>query len=190
MNPPSGFLFFGDRFARQERDAIGLPLRLAAALGAPVRDLTTPGGIREIYERISSMPDLPHHDRVNQHTPQPIILLGAEDAKGGGCSPAAYIGAVKAIRLTCADLGWRPPLILFAPSCPPTTNVGLRGFAKGSRRWLERMAGFLNADAAQLSQQPVIVPPVRSDHFLNQLTLKTEGIDELAAWIAARLRPS
>lgn len=172
---PVQYVLLGDGFGAQVRDGVGLALRLGMDLGLPVLDRTVNGGIREVYREACAL-----DAEMAQGGPgvgglnHSILVIGGNDSRAGGTPVPLFLEGVKQV------LSLLPgnTLTVLVPPCPIPSR-GLRGYSKGARRWLTRVAPLL-PDA--------FVPEIPDNLWRDQLNLRQHGIDALAKAIAAKLR--
>lgn len=175
---PAQVFLVGDQFARQGRDSAGLAVRLYTALQgyreipAPVHDFTVKGGLTEI---IRGCPKVGPDSAV-------VCILGAHDAKGGGPPPASFVAGVSLLMTMIASQGGEP-IIVLAPPCP--ADVGkLKGYAKGSRRWLRRIQEPVR-DQCRVQGVSLLLPELPDHVWGDQLSLRPEGVQALVEQIVA-----
>lgn len=174
----STIFFLGDNFARQPRDFMGLPARLASFhrdVPWPVLDLTVKGGIKDTYRQVGLIPQAP---TPSGHA---VLVVGARDCKGGGPPPSAFAAHVACV-LSAMEGRVQGVLVIMAPACPhEETRNRMRGYGKGSRRWLGKARDHVHEMVLDVEhgldlvvrEADLVVP---AGGWVDQLTLNLKGL--------------
>lgn len=179
---PAILALFGDHLARSERVPAGLHGALTARLGRLVLDMTVAGGAREVYRSLPS--GLLAARGLANITATPILLVGATDARGGGPTPAAFVDQVELMVVACYAAG-AAPVVVLSPVPPPEVKA-LRGYGRGSRRWLARVEPVLRARLLTCGVE-LLHPELLAEHFADSLSLRPAGARVLATQIAGHI---